>query len=153
MLSRADEEKVIKPCIDQFQNQFKKVVQQKKEAPKGVLAYYNSMQNLVKNKLKNSKGAQGKEEMVDDFVIQVFKYMIENQIFEDESFRIGLLTNRIFDYSSFCQYYDFKLRTEMTPSVRVVAEKVFETPKAAFEPKDAVPLAYMDEPFPDHIES
>ena len=79
---------------------------------------------MVKNKIKNATYQGNKEELVDDYVVFVFKYMIENQLFEDESFRIGLLTNKIHDYQSFCQYYDFRISTEkpVQAPVRVVAK-------------------------------
>ena len=49
--------------------------------------------------------------------------MVDNQIFGDESFRLGVKTGKIRDFGTFCEYYDFK----MTSDVMVV---LMEAPAA-----------------------
>ena len=81
-----------------------------------MLAYYNVMQNLVKNKIKLASQV-GLPNLVEEYVVLAFKFMIENKIFTDESFRLGIELGKIRDHQSFCDFYDFQITNEQQEAV------------------------------------
>lgn len=66
------------------------------------------MKNKIKGKL-SSKKAVGNKMSEDEYTVHAFKFLVDNEIYKIESFKLGLDNGKIKDYSSLCQYYDFKL--------------------------------------------
>jgi hypothetical protein len=67
--------------------------------------------------------------------------MVDNQIFGDESFRIGVKTGKIKNFGTFCEYYDFNLTSdEMEVLMEAPATKPIHNPIQGSD--------YLDKEFP-----
>lgn len=59
------------------------------------------MKNKIKGRL-NSKKVSANKLSEEEYSVHAFKFLIENEIFKIESFKLGLDSGKIKDYSTMC---------------------------------------------------
>ncbi len=59
------------------------------------------MRNKIKGKL-SSKKVIGNKMSEDEYTVHALKFVVDNELFKIESFKLGLDNGKIKDYSSLC---------------------------------------------------